>query len=132
MEKQIKIAKIISTTELVINAGSKQNINVGDKFEIIDKVGSEPVMDPDTGKSLGTLDIIKGMVEVTAVYPNMSIVQSERTISPLLQASVGVAQSLSPYQVRKDLNVDKTQITGGAPENENVPIKIGDVAIPMK
>ena len=132
MEKQIKIAKIISTTELVINAGSKKNINVGDKFEIIDKVGSEPVMDPDTGKSLGTLDIIKGMVEVTAVYPNMSIVQSERTISPLLQASVGVAQSLSPYQVRKDLNVDKTQITGGAPENENVPIKIGDVAIPMK
>lgn len=132
MEKQIKIAKIISTTELVINAGSKQNINVGDKFEIIDKVGSEPVMDPDTGKSLGTLDIIKGMVEVTAVYPNMSIVQSERTISPLLQASMGVAQSLSPYQVRKDLNVDKTQITGGAPENENVPIKIGDVAIPMK
>lgn len=132
MEKQIKIAKIISTTELVINAGSKQNINVGDKFEIIDKVGSEPVMDPDTGKNLGTLDIIKGMVEVTAVYPNMSIVQSERTISPLLQASMGVAQSLSPYQVRKDLNVDKTQITGGAPENENVPIKIGDVAIPMK
>ena len=132
MEKQIKIAKIISTTELVINAGSKQNINVGDKFEIIDKVGSEPVMDPDTGKSLGTLDIIKGMVEVTAVYPNMSIVQSERTISPLLQASVGVAQSLSPYQVRTDLNVDKTQITGGAPENENVPIKIGDVAIPIK
>lgn len=132
MEKQIKIAKIISTTELVINAGSKQNINVGDKFQIIDKVGSEPVMDPDTGKSLGTLDIIKGMVEVTAVYPNMSIVQSERTINPLLQASMGVAQSLSPYQVRKDLNVDKAQITGGAPENKNVPIKIGDVAIPMK
>lgn len=132
MEKQIKIAKIISTTELVINAGSKQNINVGDKFQIIDKVGSEPVMDPDTGENLGTLDIIKGMVEVTTVYPNMSIVQSERTINPLLQAPMEVAQSLSPYQVRKDLNVDKTQITGGAPENENAPIKIGDVAIPMK
>lgn len=132
MEKQIKIAKIISTTELVINAGSKQNINEGDKFQIIDKVGSEPVIDPDTGESLGTLDIIKGIVEVTTVYPNMSIVQSERTINPLLQASMGVAQSLSSYQIRKDLNVDKSQITGGAPQNENVPIKIGDVAIPMK
>lgn len=132
MGKEIKIAKIISTTELVINAGSKQNINVGDKFQIIDKVGSEPVMDPDTGKSLGTLDIIKGMVEVTAVYPNMSIVQSERNINPLLQSSMGVTQSLTSYQVRKDLNVDKSQITGGAPQNENVPIRIGDIAIPMK
>lgn len=132
MKKQIKIAKIISTTELVINAGSKQNINKGDKFQIIDKVGNEPVIDPDTGESLGTLDIIKGIVEVTTVYPNMSIVQSERTINPLLQASMGVAQSLSSYQIRKDLNVDKAQITGGAPQNENVPIKIGDVAIPMK
>nr|WP_321314968.1 FlgT C-terminal domain-containing protein [uncultured Ligilactobacillus sp.] len=132
MGKEIKIAKIISTTELVINAGSKQNINVGDKFQIIDKVGSEPVMDPDTGKSLGTLDIIKGMVEVTAVYPNMSIVQSERNINHLLQSSMGVTQSLTSYQVRKDLNVDKSQITGGAPQNENVPIRIGDIAIPMK
>ena len=132
MNKQIKIAKIISTTELVINAGSKQNINVGDKFQIIDKVGSEPVIDPDTGENLGTLDIIKGIVEVTTVYPNMSIVQSERAINPLLQSSMGVAQSLSPYQVRKDLNVDKAQITGGASENKNVPIKIGDVVIPMK
>ena len=131
MGKEIKIAKIISTTELVINAGSKQNINVGDKFQIIDKVGSEPVMDPDTGKSLGTLDIIKGMVEVTAVYPNMSIVQSERNINHLLQSSMGVTQSLTSYQVRKDLNVDKSQITGGAPQNENVPISIGDIAILM-
>lgn len=129
MEKQIKIAKIISTTELVINAGLNQNINVGDKFQIIDKVGSEPVIDPDTGESLGTLDIIKGTVEVTSVYPNMSIVHSARTINPVLQASAGL---LSPYQVRKDLNVDKAQITGGAPENENAPIKIGDIVIPIK
>lgn len=127
MEKQIKIAKIISTTELVINAGSNQNINVGDKFQIIDKVGSEPVMDPDTGESLGTLDIIKGTVEVTAVYPNMSIVQSEQTTkNPFTQIAI------NPYQVREDLNVDTSQITGGAPQNNNVPIRIGDIVIPMK
>lgn len=127
MEKQIKIAKIISTTELVINAGLNQNINVGDKFQIIDKVGSEPVIDPDTGESLGTLDIIKGTVEVTSVYPNMSIVQSEQTTkSPFTQIAI------NPYQVREDLNVDKSQITGGTPQNKNVPIKIGDIVIPMK
>ena len=125
MKKQIKIAKIISTTELVINAGLNQNVNIGDKFQIIDKVGSKPVIDPDTGESLGTLDIIKGTVEVTAVYPNMSIVQSERTINPFVQPSI------SPYQVREDLNVDKSQITGGMPEKENVPIKIGDIVIPI-
>ena len=104
---------------MVINAGSNQNINVGDKFQIIDKVGSEPVMDPDTGESLGTLDIIKGTVEVTAVYPNMSIVQSEQTTkNPFTQIAI------NPYQVREDLNVDTSQITGGAPQNNNVELEI--------
>ena len=55
----MKIAKIISTKQIVVNAGSNDGLEVGDKLEIIDKFGDEPIVDPDTGESLGTLDLIK-------------------------------------------------------------------------
>lgn len=122
----MKIAKIINSKQVVINAGSDLSLKEGDKLEIIDKFGTDPVIDPDTGKSLGTLDLPKGELIVSKVYPKMAIAESPRqpNISPLLRNSM-----LGIPTIQKDLNVDPKQITGGFPEPSGTQIRVGDVVI---
>lgn len=108
--KQIKIAKIISTTALVINAGSEEGVKLNQEYEILDEVG-EIIYDPDTNKPLGTLYDSKGKVIITQVYDHIAVAQSE----PI---------SLN-INVKKDLNVNRAQITGYARKNHL--IEIGDV-----
>jgi hypothetical protein len=126
----MKIAKIISTKQIVVNAGSNDGLEVGDKLEIIDKFGDEPIVDPDTGESLGTLDLIKGNVIVSKVYPHMAIADSPK-VSPFLQAMRPNLLSSSLYgsSYQEDLNVDPSQITGGFPQSDNQQIRIGDIVI---
>ena len=130
MTKEMNIAKIISTKQIVVNAGSNDGLKVGDKLEIIDKFGDEPIVDPDTGESLGTLDLIKGTVIVSKVYPHMAIADSPK-VSPLLQAMrPGLLSSpLYGSSYQEDLNVDPSQITGGLPEAGDQQIRIGDIVI---
>lgn len=69
------------------------------------------VFDPDTKKSLVTLDDFKGKVIITQVYNHMAVAESE----PI---SLNV-------NIKKDLNVNKSQITGYAKRNHL--IEIGDI-----
>ncbi|MEK1297450.1 hypothetical protein HCY78_10490 [Limosilactobacillus fermentum] len=133
MAQEMKIAKIISTKQVVVNAGSNVGLKVGDKLEIIDKFGDDPIVDPDTGENLGTLDLVKGNVIVSKVYPHMAIADSRKassflkTMSPELLASPFSSLYGSSYQ--EDLNVDPSQITGGFPQSDNQQIRIGDIVI---
>lgn len=121
----MKIAKIISTKAVVINAGVDNHLRKGDKLEIIDKFGTDPVIDPDTGKSLGTLDLPKGELIVTEVYPKMAIAEAPRKPAiPYLSNGVPGLPS-----IQNDLNVDPEQITGGFPKPSGEPIKVGDIVI---
>lgn len=136
MSKTMKIAKIISTKQIVVNAGSKDGLKEGDTLEIIDKFGTDPVIDPDTGESLGTLDIPKGTVTVSRVYPRMAIAETPvEHISPynsILKGSsaLAAARALGADQTfQSDLNVDPTQITGGLPEPTDQEIHVGDEVI---
>lgn len=136
MTKTMKIAKIISTKQVVVNAGSKDGIKEGDTLEIIDKFGTNPVIDPDTGESLGTLDIPKGEVIVSRVYPHMAIAETPiRHITPydsILKNTppLNVAMTLGmDREIQDDLNVDPSQITGGLPDPSDKEIHVGDDVI---
>lgn len=125
MNGKIKIAKIISTKQVVINAGSNAGLKPGDRLEIIDKFGTDPVIDPDTGESLGTLDLPKGQLIVTKTYPRMAIAESPRRSNPSY-----VYNGLPGFPTfQKDLNVDPEQITGGFPKPSGDQIKVGDIVI---
>lgn len=125
MNEKMKIAKIISTKQVVINAGSNAGLKPGDKLEIIDKFGTDPVIDPDTGENLGTLDLPKGQLTVTKTYPRMAIAESPRKSS-----LPSVYNGLPGFPtVQKDLNVDPEQITGGFPKPSGEQIKVGDIVI---
>jgi hypothetical protein len=71
---QGKVVRVLSPTELVINLGSSHGVIEDSKF-IVFALGEE-MKDPDTGESLGQLEIVKGRAEVKHVQEKMSTVRS--------------------------------------------------------
>lgn len=120
----MKVAKIISTKQIVINAGSNDGLKVGDKLEIVDRLGAT-VKDPDTGKVLGTLDMPKGKVIVSAVYEKMAVADAPDISIVGLSSPNSTALGID---TQEDLNVDPTQITGNDSISKK-PIQIGDIVI---
>lgn len=127
MLSTMKVAKIIDSNTIVINAGSNDGITLNTVFQIVGKNGDK-VKDPDTGQILGTLSEIKGRVIATHVYPNMTVAETEKRrkyadkITGLTQAQI---DALIGPMIQDDLNVKKDQITGGMPPSGS-PVKIGD------
>jgi hypothetical protein len=79
-ELVIKVAKVRDEYCLVLNKGSNDNLKVGQRF-LIYSIGEE-IIDPDTQKSLGQLEIVKGTGKITHLQPTMSTIQSDMKTSP--------------------------------------------------
>lgn len=75
IELSIKVAKVRNEYSLVLNKGSKDGIKSGQRF-LIYSLGEE-IIDPDTQKSLGQLEIVKGTGKVTHLQPTMATIQSD-------------------------------------------------------
>lgn len=121
MEETYKIVKIIDLENIVINAGKDNYIKKGDKFEIY-SVGKE-IYDLD-GNSLGTLDTIKEVVTVVAVFPKMCICQKIINVTPSYLAAA--AKTMLSTQEIASLNVDAKDFSGGLSDDKT--IHIGDLA----
>lgn len=79
MAKIFKVAKILDDDmKLVINAGTNEKIKEGYRF-LIYSLG-EDVLDPDTQKSLGPLEIIKGTGVVVHVQEQICTIESDMEI----------------------------------------------------
>lgn len=70
-----KIAKVLDDCKVVMNAGSNHKISNGQKY-LIYQLSDEEIIDPDTNKSLGFLEIVKGTGTVTHVQDNMATLES--------------------------------------------------------
>lgn len=68
--------RIIDVREglIYINSGSEAGIQAGMEFEVYEQ--QEPLVDPDTGKTLGTPDRKIGMIRVSAVEEKYSVAQA--------------------------------------------------------
>lgn len=76
MVKQIpQIATIIDDTKVIINQGSRDNVNVGDEFNIVDNKASI-LKDPTTDEILGKFNQYKQKIYVTQVEEKYSICTS--------------------------------------------------------
>lgn len=73
--KKTKIIKILSEYRVVINAGSRDGVNLGDKFNIIDP-NLRVLEDPDTNEILDTFTGYKAYVLVEEVNEKYSICHS--------------------------------------------------------
>ncbi|WP_346877146.1 hypothetical protein [Clostridium sp. UBA5712] len=76
MKKIFKVVRIISPTEIVINAGSNEGILDYQRF-LVYSLDGEEIIDPDTGKSLGNLEIVKGTGIATFVHEKMCTITSD-------------------------------------------------------
>lgn len=131
-DKCFKIVKIPSEYEVVINAGENYSITVGDKFDIYQT--GEPVIDPDTGETLGLLDFIKDTVEATTVFEKMSICKKITiTFNPITAALENAVKpiGIAPHKIIEKLNVDYKDLLAYE-NNPSYKIKIGDLVRPRK
>ena len=71
-----KVAKVLEQASIVISKGSKDGVSVGQSFVIYQP--GEEIFDPDTGESLGLLELVKGRAEVAHVQESMSILKLEQ------------------------------------------------------
>ena len=71
------IAKILSPNRVVINRGSTHGIKEGQRM-LVYSLSDEEIQDPETGESLGSLEIYKGTGKVIAVQEKLSVIESDR------------------------------------------------------
>jgi hypothetical protein len=126
MNREIfKVVKIISEYSVVINAGSEQGLKLNDELEIF--IPGNPVIDPDTGEELGTLDLIKAYIEVTDVFEKMSICKNINTVQKGFLESINTLNALTFTRTeRVRLNVDSSQISNDFSDLDS-QIRIGDL-----
>lgn len=74
------VAKVIDKYTVVMNRGSEHGVKKGDQF-LIYYIDEEELIDPETGESLGRLEVVRGTGSVIHVQPKMSTLKSNRTVS---------------------------------------------------
>lgn len=71
-----KVASIINDYKLVLNVGRKHNVEKGFRFSVY-SISESDIIDPDTKKSLGKLELPLGTGKVISVQENMCIIESD-------------------------------------------------------
>nr|QJS05493.1 hypothetical protein [Psychrobacter sp.] len=71
------VAKVIDDFTLTINRGSDHEITKGDRF-LVYSIDPEELIDPETGESLGYLEIIRGTGIAIHVQEKMTTIESSR------------------------------------------------------
>lgn len=116
------VAKVNDEYTLVINRGSEHGVTKGDHF-LVYYVDPEELTDPETGESLGNLEIIRGTGTATHVQPKMTTIKSNRVVSRgrIIRRQTGILASLSGEVVEE-------------PEKEAMPFddpNVGDKVKPV-
>jgi hypothetical protein len=74
------VVKIIDDYTVVINRGTNHGVTKGDQF-LVYYIEPEELTDPETGESLGNLEIVRGTGSVTHVQQRMATLKSNRSVS---------------------------------------------------
>lgn len=119
MSNNFKVIKIVSDSEIVVNAGTEKGIHKGAELQVF--IPGEEVIDPETGDSLGALDFIKAYLYVKHAFPKMCVCENSETIT---SNPFALMESYTTHQTKR-LNVDSTEISGGLSGSRK--IKIGDL-----
>jgi hypothetical protein len=72
-----KVATILTSIRLVINRGLNDGIRLNQRV-LVYNPGTEEITDPQTGKSLGYLEIVRGTGRVIHLQENMATIESDQ------------------------------------------------------
>ena len=132
---ETRVAKILSNTEVVLACGSDQQVQTGDEFLIYEE--GDTITDPATGQALGSLEILKGRVEVIHVMAKICTARSvKQTITKTRWVNNPTSKLFGggffggPQQESYEVEIiDKLKIEAPDPSYENRrTVKVGDRA----
>jgi len=112
-----KVAKILDKYSLVINRGREHGVTEDMRFVIYQE--GETIIDPDGGKTLGKLEIVKGKVKIDNVQEKISTAKSDifyRAGFQELAFSMNKPER-APLYIDEDENVSQKELSA---------IRIGD------
>lgn len=78
---QATVVQVIDKYTIVINRGSEHGVKFGERF-LVYSLSDKEITDPETGKSLGFLEINKGSGTVIHVQDKMATIESDRKRAP--------------------------------------------------
>ena len=123
------VARILNDESIVVNRGSAHGVKEGMRFAIFTEL--DEVKNPETGSSMGKLELVKARVVAAHVQENMTICEAEPPVGPAtfedptqhtLSAEM-IAVSLHSRGARGKLKVERGQIDGLPTA---APIAVGD------
>ena len=127
-----KVAQIISEREVAFNIGSDHGVKEGMKFAILAK-SPLPILDPDTGSELGSVDRTKVRVVASRVEDKWSIAETYEVYA-VETGGLGpggfwsVSQMFEPRRVEKRVQTLRLKDAAGPPPlpPEESFVEIGD------
>jgi len=75
------VAHIVDARTIVINRGKAHQIKEGQRF-LVYAFSKEQIVDPESGRPLGYLEIVKGTGKVIHVQDQISTIESDKTMPP--------------------------------------------------
>src|SRR5699024_7995486 len=122
-----RILRILDKDTVIANVNSYE-VEIGDEFIVFDEKESEIIRDPDTKKAIGSLPVPKGMLVISEIYKNFSVLKIKSEIyDPIRSLDYGHQMNMETrFKAAKTLgHVDEMQIEP-VKNKSNSPIKIGD------
>jgi len=120
-----QVARIIDESALIVNRGAKDGVTPGMRFAVFAQV--EEVIDPETKKSLGKWELVKGQVLASHVQDSMTICAAvPKPASPMADPTYTLSASMIEASMAGSgdkLNVDRAQLSGRPAAG---PIRVGD------
>ena len=129
-----QVARILSDEKIVLNRGSSHGVKPGDRFVVFAE--GDEVADPETGSSLGRIEIVKARVVAAHVQDKMTTCVAEPDETPAgtlsssddptqhtLSAEMVAVSMLSGRRKAGKIQVDRSGASG-VPQAG--PVKVGD------
>jgi hypothetical protein len=113
-----RIVKDLDVDRWVLNAGLEAGVEAGDRF-VVFELGEE-VTDPETGQSLGALELVKGYLRVAHVQARMSVAELESRA----KAAAPPAPQILSAQLASTSTAVPGVLPGGRPSS--VDPRVGD------
>jgi hypothetical protein len=131
-----KVARILTSRELVINVGMREGVTVGMYFDVMDPKG-EDVTDPDTLEVLGSIPRPKVRVQVTTVQERLAVATTFKKTQvnvggrgTAFAATAGIAELLTPPKwVTKYETLKTHEKTWEDLDEKESFVKIGDPVV---
>jgi hypothetical protein len=119
-----KVARVLNSTDLAINRGTDDGVDVGMRFAILSDRGAD-IKDPDSDEVLDSIEIAKTLVKIISVTRHLAVGRTFRS-----KGGGGIAAALNMVGTQRDetLRTDERRLQQELDPKDSF-IKVGDEAV---